>query len=248
MRGFLSSRSWNPRSVRDSTCTHIHVYTKLQEKTWFWWRRSFNFGCVSPWLHEEQTFQDLILDGWTIRCLLYKWCDILQFVFWEPSATLKVIPWQQRQRLDSCRFEWNPHQGIESGYWRFQHLNDALNQLYSDHAVETQPSPTDVDFFILKIALDNLNSYDLTETRKLQTGTNLANSSSLILRPLLMLIRCTCPFWCVSRKGKLVCSIQQGFDGYLILRGMVQMGSTPSIIMRGSKVLCFEDTDYQLYL
>lgn len=68
----------------------------------------------------------------------------------------------------------------------------------------------------------------------------------MILIPLLMLIRCTCPFWCAPRKGKQVCAIQEGFDGYLILKGMVQMGSTPSIIMRESKVLCFEDTDYQL--
>lgn len=201
-RGFLSSTFWNPRSVCDSTCTHTHVYTKLQEKTWFWWRRSYNFGCVPPWLHGEATFQDLILDGWTIRCLLYKWCDILQFVFWEPRATLKVIPWQWRQRLDSCRFEWNPHQGIKSGYWRFQHLNDALNQLYSDHAVETQPSPTDVDFFIWKIALDNLNSYDLTETRKLQTGTNLAKLIFSDFKTFVNVDQVHVPFLVCTKKGQ----------------------------------------------
>nr|DAC81317.1 TPA_asm: PolB [Larimichthys croaker adintovirus] len=38
----------------------------------------------------------------------------------------------------------------------------------------------------------------------------------------------------------------KGFDSYLILNTMIEMGMQPSLIMQGSKILCFQDPDFNL--
>ncbi|XP_061764740.1 uncharacterized protein LOC133557872 isoform X1 [Nerophis ophidion] len=45
-------------------------------------------------------------------------------------------------------------------------------------------------------------------------------------------------------KSTFIAHNSRGFDGYLILRGMVRLGIAPLIIMQGSKVLCFKDPDF----
>ena len=48
------------------------------------------------------------------------------------------------------------------------------------------------------------------------------------------------------RGSTFIAHNSRGFDGYLLLNGMVELGLQPSIIMQGSKVLCFEDPDFNL--
>ncbi|XP_077361782.1 uncharacterized protein LOC144006673 [Festucalex cinctus] len=47
-------------------------------------------------------------------------------------------------------------------------------------------------------------------------------------------------------QSKLIAHNAKGFDAYIILNKMVDMGVNVSVIMQGSKVICFSDTDYKL--
>lgn len=45
---------------------------------------------------------------------------------------------------------------------------------------------------------------------------------------------------------KVARGVTRGFDSYLILQCTVKLGATPNLIMQGSKVLRFTDSDFGL--
>ena len=48
------------------------------------------------------------------------------------------------------------------------------------------------------------------------------------------------------KKATFIAHNARGFDSYLILRGLIDLGMSPSLVMQGSKIICFTETDYLL--
>ena len=47
------------------------------------------------------------------------------------------------------------------------------------------------------------------------------------------------------RKAIFIAHNSKGFDGYIVINTMLELGLKPSLIMQGSKVICFTDGDYK---